>query len=93
MICQVCNQEHPLKIGDKWCDRSDMEIENDRLKAEITRYRAALEFYADRSNWNWLKGTEQVADGITVSDVSGYEMPGIELCGGRRAREALKGEE
>jgi hypothetical protein len=62
----------------------------EKLKAENARYRKALEFYADRSSWNWLKGTEQVADGITVSDVSGYEMPGIELCGGRRARDALK---
>ena len=43
MICQVCKQEHPLKIGDKWCDRSDMEIENDRLKAENARYRETLE--------------------------------------------------
>jgi len=69
---------------------SGMETEIKILNEKLIKYRQVLEFYADRSNWTWMKGSEQVADGITVSDVSGYEMPGIELCGGRRAREALK---
>lgn len=78
MICQVCKQEHPLKIGDKWCDRSDMEIENDRLKAENARYRKALEFYADYKNW--MK---------SLSDVH-YSPAEISLDCGLRAKEALK---
>ena len=68
---------------------SGMETEIKILNEKLAKYKQALEFYADRSNWT----SEQVADGVTISDVSVYEMQGIELCGGRRAREALKGEE
>ena len=61
MICQVCKQEHPLKIGDKWCDRSDMEIENDRIKAENARYREALENISTLGNMFDEKASAQVA--------------------------------
>lgn len=60
MICNVCKQNHdePLK---KWCDRSNSEIEIDRLKAENVqlksenvRLKNALEWYIDHSCDNRL---------------------------------------
>jgi hypothetical protein len=44
-IC-TCGQDHSDK-NRSWCDRSDLEIENDRLKAENARYREALEIVAE----------------------------------------------
>lgn len=46
MICQVCKEDHN-KPTRKWCDRSQLEIENEYLKAELFRLREALEYYAE----------------------------------------------
>ena len=55
-----------------------------KLEAENARYREALEFYADRSVWGYgcaaIDPCDTYADELNV------------LRGGRRAREALKGE-
>ena len=77
------------QIAGKDIQISGMETEIKILNEKLTKYKQVLEFYGNRSSWTWIKGQEQVADGITISDVSGYETVGIELCGGRRAREAL----
>lgn len=84
MICQVCKQEHPLKIGDKWCDRSDMEIENDRLKAENSRYREALEFYASGKMFS----SDPYCSVWEGWEYKNYDKRPIEA--GQKAREALK---
>jgi hypothetical protein len=54
MICQVCNQDHNKPL-EKWCDRSSLEIEHDKLKLELSiatakvkRYEEALKHYANR---------------------------------------------
>lgn len=44
------------------------------LRSDIARYRAALEWYADRANWNWEYRPDQRLDGDN----------------GKRAREALE---
>lgn len=57
MICQVCKQDHTDK-NMRWCDRSDLQIENDYLRAENARYREALEhikngpFIIESEVWN-----------------------------------------
>jgi|688.fasta_scaffold33680_13 hypothetical protein len=62
----------------------------EKLEAENARYREALEYYASERNWN----DDNVICVYDVIDESDRSMP--EGCcdwrGGRRAREALKGE-
>ena len=58
------------------------------LLEENARYREALEFYADEQNWFW-DGTDNSE--ICSSDWD-KDSEGLTF-GGRRAREALKGEE
>lgn len=59
MICQVCKQDHTDK-NMRWCDRSDLEIENEYLRAENAHYierikelTTELEFYKNRVNKAW----------------------------------------
>ena len=61
----------------KWCKKSDVEA----LKAERDRYKEALEFYADRKNW------ENKWDSSKYPDESN-----IENDDGETAREALNKE-
>lgn len=84
-IC-TCGQDHSDK-NRSWCDRSDLQIENDYLRAENARYREALEFYADDKNWIIRDDVQDVC----VNDWSKKEKHSIPTAG-NRAREALKGE-
>lgn len=75
----------------------EFEIEKYRevieiLKAENARYREALEYYASCMPWVSSTGLDEVYDRITTSDVAGFNEAGSLICGGRRARKALKGE-
>ena len=97
-VC-ICGQYHSDK-NMRWCDRSDLEIENDRLKAENARYREALEWYADSTNWigydsvrniNGIINDSILAD-KTKEPVFVDHIGRFRSVGGRRAREALKGE-
>jgi hypothetical protein len=89
MICQVCKEDHRTLVNKEWCDRSQLEIENDYLKAETARLREALEYYADKA---WINIKMPYLTEVDFDDVS-KPFPDQKPMGGRRAREALKGGE
>lgn len=68
-----------------------------KLEAENARYREALEFYADITNWSHLKGFQADENPWGRPIIKFDDLYPVEPCsewgtyGGRRAREALKG--
>ena len=63
------------------------------LVKENARYRDALGFYAGNLNWYLLENTHSIITDEDLDDLNADPCLGIKLMGGRRAREALKGEE
>jgi hypothetical protein len=102
MICQVCKQDHTDK-NMRWCDRSDLKIENDYLRAENARYierieeltseLSKLKVQADRYREalefyaNPFNHKEKIENETSIPDFYG------ETDFGMFAREALKGGE
>lgn len=57
LYCNVCKQDHHTSLA-KWCDRSDLEIENEKLSSQlkealaiIEELRTSNEFYAEIDSW------------------------------------------
>lgn len=78
-------------------NKAVLEAEIARLKSELERERACVDFYANRFSWNWSEHPdhEYYAGAIKNDEslVKYKEADGDEFedyCGGKRARETQK---
>jgi len=86
MICQVCKENHRTLVNKEWCDRSELEIENDYLKEENARLREALKSIASQDHSHHIDSEYWYKVGIEgCSEVLANDT--------QIAREALKGGE
>lgn len=61
------------------------------LKAENSRYREALEFYANTGNWSFASSGDYAYHETLEDDATFFNNKTSGYYAGRRAREALKG--
>lgn len=68
----------------------DMEAKVQKLEAQLSAAKAALEFYGDPDNWEYTTH-ESTHDGCGVTDLEAMKniVDGIYQSGGKRARAAL----